>query len=210
MTVRRFLLYTPILLILFLLQSYFWIPTFDQQTRGNPHRLNEYINASIGDASILNPILSADASSSQIDSLVFEGLIDRDADLNFRGRLARSWEIYEEAYCYLNLQGHVPGRGELPGPALVELLEKVKAGALPVSQEVEKSFDNIKTIELIAPHQSSLTHNEINITLNAPPRLKFTLFTVDQNLFGNLSTVLGDDYFRSFTGEDFLSADPPL
>ncbi len=210
MTVRRFLLYTPILLILFLLQSYFWIPTFDQQTRGNPHRLNEYINASIGDASILNPILSADASSSQINSLVFEGLIDRDADLNFRGRLAQSWEIYEEAYCYLNVQGHVPGRGALPGPALVELLEKVKAGALPVSQEVKKSFDNIKTIELIAPHQSSLTHNEINITLNAPPRLKFTLFTVDQNLFGNLSTVLGDDYFRSFTGEDFLSADSPL
>jgi len=63
MTVRRFLLYTPILLIIFLLQSYFWIPTFDQQPRGNPHRLIEYINASIGDASLLNPILSADASS---------------------------------------------------------------------------------------------------------------------------------------------------
>ena len=87
MTVRRFLLYTPILLILFLVQSYFWIPSFEQQSRGNPDRLDEFINASIGDASILNPILSADAPSSQINALVFEGLIDRDADLRLGAAL---------------------------------------------------------------------------------------------------------------------------
>ena len=210
MTVRRFLLYTPILLILFLLQSYFWIPTFDQQSRGNPHRLNEYINASIGDASLLNPILSADASSSEIVSLVFEGLIDRDADLSFRGRLAQSWEIYEEAFFYVNVHALVPGRGKLPAPALLELIEEIKAGDIPLTQEVMKSFDNIKTIELIAPKQSTLVRNETTIILNPPPRLKLTLLTVDQHLFRNLSTILGDDYFRSFNGEDYLTFDSQL
>jgi ABC-type transport system substrate-binding protein len=210
MTVRRFLLYTPILLIIFLLQSYFWIPTFDQQSRGNPHRLNEYINASIGDASLLNPILSADASSGQIVSLVFEGLIDRDEDLRFRGRLARSWEIYEEAYFYVNSAAPVPGLGTLSTPAVLKMIEDIRSGAIPVSQEVKKSFDNIKNTEIITPPESTLTRKDITITLNPPSRIKLTLFTVDQHLFRNLSTVLGNDYFSSFNGEEYLRPDSQL
>ncbi|MGD9022181.1 MAG: peptide ABC transporter substrate-binding protein, partial [Deltaproteobacteria bacterium] len=95
---RRALILAPTVLILFLLHSYFWVPTYEQQTRGNPDRLNEHITASIGDASVLNPILLADSASNDIASLVFEGLIDRDEELQFRGRLATSWEIHEEAF----------------------------------------------------------------------------------------------------------------
>ena len=98
MTIKRILIFAPTLLIIFLLQSYFWVPTYEQQTKGNPQRLNEYITASIGDASLLNPILSADSASSQIEAMVFEGLIDRDEELHFRGRLATSWE-----FCILRL-----------------------------------------------------------------------------------------------------------
>jgi hypothetical protein len=58
MTVRRILIYTPIVVVIFLLQSYLWVPTYEEQSRGNPYRLNEYITASIGDAHILNPVLS--------------------------------------------------------------------------------------------------------------------------------------------------------
>ena len=87
MTIRKILIFVPILIILFLLQSYLWVPTYEQQTRGNPERLNDYIAGSIGDASILNPILAADSASSNISDMVFEGLIDRDEDLRFRGAL---------------------------------------------------------------------------------------------------------------------------
>ena len=82
-SVRKVLILIPFLVILFLLQSYFWVPTYEDQTRGNPDRLNEYITASIGDASVINPILSSDSASSTIQDLVFEGLIDRDEDLRF-------------------------------------------------------------------------------------------------------------------------------
>ena len=41
-------------------------------------RLDQYINASTADALILNPILSADSVSREIEGKVFEGLIDRD------------------------------------------------------------------------------------------------------------------------------------
>ncbi|MFH1954945.1 MAG: peptide ABC transporter substrate-binding protein, partial [Pseudomonadota bacterium] len=102
MTIKKVLIFAPLILMVFLLQSYLWVPTYQEQTRGNPDRLNEYITASIGDAAILNPTLSADSASSTIEGMVFEGLIDRDEDLRFRGRLATSWEIYEEAFFYVN------------------------------------------------------------------------------------------------------------
>ena len=73
MSTRRFLILVPLALSLLLVQSYFWVPTYDEQARGNPARLEEYINASIGDASILNPILSADSASSDIENLDFRG-----------------------------------------------------------------------------------------------------------------------------------------
>ncbi|MGD1987485.1 MAG: hypothetical protein PVF30_13410, partial [Desulfobacterales bacterium] len=95
MTTKRILILAPLLMSLILLQSYFWVPTYEQQAKGNPERLNQYINASIGDAAILNPILSADSASSEIIDKVFEGLIDRDEELRFRGRLATSWQIFE-------------------------------------------------------------------------------------------------------------------
>ena len=78
MTTRRLLIGLPIIVLLFLLQSYFWVPTYEEQTRGNPERLEEYVTASIGDAQVLNPALSADSASSDINGLVFEGLLDYD------------------------------------------------------------------------------------------------------------------------------------
>ena len=109
MTTKRFLILVPTIIILFLLQSYLWVPTYEEQTKGNPNRLHEYVTASLGDATLLNPILSANTSSSQIEALVFEGLIDYDEELRFRGRLAVSWEVSEEAYFYVNPHAKISG-----------------------------------------------------------------------------------------------------
>lgn len=98
MWIKRLLLILPLFLIILLLQSYFWVPTFDDQRRGNPERLVQFINAGIGDAHILNPILSADTASGTINAQIFEGLLDLDEDLNLRGRLATSWKIYAEIH----------------------------------------------------------------------------------------------------------------
>jgi ABC-type transport system substrate-binding protein len=154
--------------------------------------------------------LSADSASSQIVSLVFEGLIDRDEELRFRGRLAQSWKIYEEAYFYLNTHVSVPGRGELSGSEIVTLIEQVKADGLSVSREVKKSFDNIQKIEIIGPQQSTITDKETRLIINPPHRIKLTLFEVDQNLFDNLSTVLGKNYFSSFDATDYIRSDSKL
>jgi len=218
MTIRKVLIFTPILVILFLLQSYFWVPTYEEQSRGNPKRLNEYIAASIGDAHILNPILSADTASSQIESMVFEGLIDRDEDLSFRGRLATSWQIYEEAFFYVNEKTDIHGFVKLRAKEVVQLLRRAKAGDLPISTEAKASLDNIREISIIPAREYLVTRHdkkpktdkekrEVRIQVSAPARIKMVLHSVDQDIFQILSTILGTEYFSSFNGEPYLRFD---
>src|SRR5262249_54320461 len=69
---KLLLLAAPTLVSLFLLQSYFWVPTFENQARGDPGRLTRYISSSIADAVILNPAISADSASSEVNGQVFE------------------------------------------------------------------------------------------------------------------------------------------
>jgi len=59
-------------------------------------KVNQLVESSIGDASFLNPILAQDSASSDINGLVFNGLIKYDKNLeNFVGVLAESWKIKE-------------------------------------------------------------------------------------------------------------------
>jgi len=217
MTVRRFLILAPTLLILFLLQSYFWVPTFKQQTRGNPNRLEQYITASIGDASILNPILSADSASSAIQSQVFEGLIDRDEELRFRGRLATSWEVYEEAFFYVNESATVANIGKANAEDVLGLLEKAKSGQSPASPELNASLENIRGMSVLPATEFTVARHEkiegvekaeeIEIRVSAPARIKMVLHSVDQDLFERLSEILGNDYFSSFNPSRYVGTE---
>ena len=52
-----------------------------------------FIEGSIGDASTLLPVLASDGASSEINGLVYSGLVRYDGDLNIVGELAESWDI---------------------------------------------------------------------------------------------------------------------
>lgn len=217
MTIRRILILAPTLVILFLLQSYLWVPTYEDQTRGNPDRLNEYITGSIGDASILNPILSADSASSDIQSLVFEGLIDRDEDLRFRGRLATSWEIYEEAFFYVNQAASIPNLGGIDAEEVTALLRKARSQDLPGNPELQATLNNIREVSVVPAKEFSISRHEeeegadepveIEILVSAPARIKLVLNNVDQDLFEHLSEILGADYFNSFDASRYVHAE---
>ena len=216
MTIRRILIFVPLILVFFLLQSYFWVPTYEQQTRGNPNRLKEYIEASTGDASILNPILSADSASSDINNKVFEGLIDRDEELLFRPRLAGSWDIYEEAFFYVNEGATIPGLNRADADDVVELLLEARAGERLITPELRASLENIRDITVIPAREFFVTRPEgktkegekkkdLRIRVRAPARVKMVLREVDQDLFQNLTSILGPGYFRTFPAENYLS-----
>lgn len=55
-----------------------------------------FIEASIGDASTLLPVLASDSASSSINGLVYNGLVRYDKNLKIVGELAESWEISED------------------------------------------------------------------------------------------------------------------
>jgi len=216
MTTRRILIFAPVFLILLLLQSYFWVPTYEQQTRGNPERFNEYITASISDASILNPILSADASSSEIESKVFEGLIDYDENLHFRGRLATSWKVYEKAFFYINESVAIPGLGHPNARQVVDFLQAEKQKKPLLSPQLKATLDNISEITVI-PARNYQTDKQLKLSdgnkktlkfdITAPAAIRLVLKQVDQDLFRNLSQLLGKNYFENFESAKYIKTD---
>ena len=221
MTTKRFLILVPTIIILFLLQSYLWVPTYEEQTKGNPNRLHEYVTASLGDATLLNPILSANTASSQIESRVFEGLIDYDEELRFRGRLAASWEVFEEAYFYVNPRAKISGKAMPDAVVLARFLENAKKNSGEFPPKVKASLDRIQSIIPLPPENSVVTRelkpskkdekpNSVKIRTSAPARIKLVLSKVDQNLFENLSVILGRDYFTSFEAEKHLATESPV
>ncbi len=212
MWIKRILILLPIIIFAVLLQSFFWVPTYDEQVKGNLHRLEEFITASTGDAKILNPILNADSASSEIVGQTFEGLIDRDENLKFRGRLATSWEIYEEAYFYINPNALIKGR-RLQPEAIRELILSNKS-ALPNIKTIEiiDSETNTKDINISGPDENKDGIPDpitISTEFQYPARLKITLAAVDQELFLKLERILGSEYFNSFPASDFIKIQTP-
>jgi len=193
---RKFLLLAaPTLVSLFLLQSYLWVPTFDDQARGDPRRLTRYITATLGDASILNPTLSADSVSSGVNNQVFEGLIDRDENLNFRGRLAESWRLFEEAYLAADpTVSLADGKPATPEALRDRILAAARAGQLGPLEAVDLERGAAETVKVPDPTarpargQSPPT---ATLQVRRPDRLKLTLGAVDQDLFTKLDRVLG-------------------
>lgn len=217
MGIRRWFIWPPLLLAGILTQSYFWVPTYDEQARGNPARLTEYINASIGDASILNPILSADSASSEINTLVFEGLIDRDENLRFRGRVAESWTVSEDAYLTIDPRAQLPGAPVPGAEGAAGLLHAALATPETFAPDVRAALGNIVAVS-IEPARSFETNRRratgadpanVRLRVSAPPRLRLSLREVDQDLFTRLATVLGPEAF-AFDPSSRVAADPML
>src|SRR6187402_251246 len=99
MRTKWLLIALPLVVFGALVQSAFWVPTYDSQERRNPERLSTFLRAGIGDAKVLNPLVSSSAWGSEImDGNLFEGLITTDENMKLVGRLAEHWQITEEAY----------------------------------------------------------------------------------------------------------------
>ncbi len=229
MWIKRTLIFLPLLLVLFLLQSYFWVPSYQEQTRGNPTRLQEFITASSGDASILNPVLSSDSASSEISSKVFEGLVDLDEDLSLRGRVAESWEIYEEAYFYVHQAREIPGLGKANADQVADLLRSLAEYPPQTDAELARTLQNIRKIEVqpaseetrslelgqkqpeqARKGQQDQQTQEVQFRIRAPERIKLVLEEVDQDLFQNLARILGLGYFDAFPAVRYVQPESVL
>jgi ABC-type transport system substrate-binding protein len=215
MRVKRILILAPTLVGLFLLQSYFWVPTFEDQVKGDPGRLTRYIETSIGDASILNPTLAADSASAAIHTLVFEGLIDRDLDLSFRGRLAEAWEIFEEAYLTVDDTQRLPDGAPATADGLLRYLDRARVAGEPALTLVKRieslpGRSSVQQIEVTEPGPEGRkpVKRRVKVTVRQPARIKFTLREVDQDFFAKIDRLLGGYVDRIDPSRFVQAADP--
>ena len=204
--VKRLLLIIPVIITIFLLQSFFWVPTYDNQIKGSKDRLYQFIQGSIGDASILNPILSADSSSSDINSMVFEGLLDYDEELRYRGRLATNWEIYEEALFFVNIDGRFPDGISITAN---EIIRRIKISNLKSQiSNIDILPPQVELIETRDPRPEK-KGAKVQATITLPQRIKVTLKAVDQEFFEKLEGIIGKDYFTSIRPEKYITVSNP-
>src|SRR5579872_3566321 len=61
-----------------------------------PVRGDAYVDCSLGDASVLNPLLATDSASGDIIGLVYNGLVKYDKNIQLVGDLASSWDIHRD------------------------------------------------------------------------------------------------------------------
>jgi peptide/nickel transport system substrate-binding protein len=220
MTTKRLFILLPMILIGLLIQSFFWVPTYDKQAAGNPERLIKFIESVSGDARILNPILNADSASSQIVSKVFDGLLDQDDQLNLRPRLAESWTQYEETYLTLPPESpsNLPSRPEDWIPYIQNKMKVSPQWRNNIrSMAVVPARDRTGSVQAPVLDEKGEVVKENNrpkmqvveYSLRQPPRLKFTLEKVDQYFFDPLIEILGKDYVGRFPYAQFISSKNP-
>ena len=197
MTTKRWLVAIPLAVVALLLQSALWVPRYETQAAANPKRLTSYVEANIGDAEMLNPILSADDASSDVESLVYEGLIDIDDEtMQWTGALAERWEVTEEAYLTV-----LPGRSLPDGaPATAaRVAERVRA-ALARSElaaalrevEVLPAEERMSELSMIEVDEDMQPHEtRVPVRVALPERVKIHLTRVVPELFESLAPVVG-------------------
>jgi ABC-type transport system substrate-binding protein len=206
MLLKRLLIIVPSLSILALLQSFVWVPTYDKQSAGNPNRLRTYVEASIGDAKILNPTLNADTASSGIVALVFDGLLDYDDKLALRGRLATDWQITEEAYLLVNPGKRLANGAPASGAELMGQTQRaLDAGKFPELKKIIREMRLLpaenRLVKLAVPETQaggSAKFINLEIAVQLPERVAFFLNEVDQDFFTRLKPLLGEGYFDAF------------
>ena len=195
MNTKRWLIAIPLAVVALLLQAAFWVPRYETQSAGNPKRLTTYIEAGIGGAEILNPILSA-GGSSDVEQLVFEGLIDVDENLQWTGGLAERWETTEEAYLAV-----LPGR---------VLPDRTPATTARVAERVRRSLESsdlapdVRAVEALGAEERTTElslveagdgmqprERRVPVRVDVPERVRISLARVVPDLFERLAPVLG-------------------
>ncbi len=119
------------------------------------------IEAGIGDARTLVPILASDSASGQICSMIFNGLVKYDKDLNLVGDLAKSWQVKENGLVIIfNLRKNVKWHDGVPFTADdVEFTYKALINP-QVRTPYSGDFQKVRSLEVIDPFTIKVTYKE--------------------------------------------------
>jgi len=201
MLTRSLLIISPLIILAVLFQSVLWVPGYSELSKADADgaatsetasiRRSSFVEASIADAKILNPILNADTASSRIVDLVFDGLLGLDSDLNIETEMAESYTLSEWVYLAVP-KAHV----DTAEQALRDLLA-ASASLRSIVRGI--SWEPSSTREISLPQEDA---DPVVVSLKIEPRLKFELSQVTPDLQQQLADS-GYKHVASTT--DYLS-----
>ncbi len=208
MAIKRALIAAPLLLVALLLQSWLWVPSYEDQTRGNPERLTKFIDGSIGDAHFLNPVLSDEQTGSEINALVFDSVLDLDENLALEGQLAERWEVSERAYLVARPDAVLPDGARGAGALLRERVARA-LGADALSVRLLPAETRAERHQVHVPGPDGTPRPaEVLAEVRVPERVALELPRVMPHLDERLAPVLGEGYLAGFDPEPLFALPP--
>ncbi len=120
-----------------------------------------YVSGSIADARTLVPILAADSASSEICSMIFNGLVKYDKDVSLVGDLAESWEIQDDGLqIVFHLRKNVSWHDGAPFTAGDVEFTYSKLIDPGVKTPYSGDFERVESFEIIDDHTVKVKYKE--------------------------------------------------
>jgi len=218
MRTKWLLIALPLAILVVLLQSSLWVPTYARQAKSNPSRLLTFVRAEVGDMKHLNPVVSQDYDAVQLmtDNL-FEGLVWADANMKIAPKLAESWDVTEDAFIAVLPERRLKDGRSVNAAALLDLIEAARKQGLLGQQSASIVGISVVPAERRSITQTVLVKNakgkaepaDVEMTVSVPERVRMQLNKVEPELFERLAEVLGKDYFAAYASEDRFTLKKP-
>lgn len=189
-TPRLALVALPLVVLVLLAQSALWVPSGDTLASANPARLNSFVETSIGDARLLNPILVADTASARITDLVFDGLLRINDELALSAALATRWQVVERVYIALADSADA----QLVAAAIQQQLEKRDPSLLSGPIVIHRSQSVQRQVDAADRNSSQDTSDggPVSVSVSVPRRLELPLSRVAPDLAQWIDDSIGD------------------
>jgi ABC-type transport system substrate-binding protein len=216
MRTKRILIFLPLLLALVLLQSAFWVPSYGSQSALQSGRSKIFVEAKIGDAKLLNPILTSDAAGQEIlERRIFDRLVEQDEQLNIIPWLAKSWEFSEDAYVAVRPERVLPDGTQVSAGSLLAAIERAfrEGGLRDLSASLRALAlapagvrEQVETV--VDASKAKAPPVEVKLRVQLPERVKISLGRVEGQLFERLEAVLGKGYFEGMDVSGRFEVEP--
>ncbi|MCG2711612.1 MAG: peptide-binding protein [Candidatus Omnitrophica bacterium] len=169
------------------------------------------IEAGIGDARTLVPILASDSASGQICSMIFNGLVKYDKDLILIGDLAESWTVEENGLVIIfhlrkNVRWH---DGALFSAEDVEFTYKALINP-QVRTPYSGDFQKVENMEIIDPFTIKVTYKEAfspglsSWGMNIMPKHILENEDLNNSAFGRRPIGTGPYKFKEWKTQEFV------
>ena len=176
-----------------------------------------YVASSIGDATYLNPVLASDSASGDINTLLYNGLLKYDKDINLIGDLAESWSVSPDGLVLtFDLRKNVRWHDGVPLTAEDVKFTYEKLINPDTKTPYAADYLLVKKFEILGPYKIRITYREPLATsleswgMGIIPRHIFEKENINSSAYNRKPVGTGPYLFREWKTDEkiVLEANP--